>query len=245
MTELGNNQLAQSKSSLNSPNIMPKAEWHQLLDKEVIKAQLDGQPLSVMFIDIDNLKTTNDTFGHDEGDRTIDKLQQAIFLIQGSFRTKSTKNNRPLDIASVGAIRETKILDTEIEGRHIRIEPGRIGGDEFAVICHTDSNGVEVIINRLRKAFRDTISKNLKEIGVDISIGASTLKADMNASKLLKLADKKLYADKKSHLPKLSDKDIIIFRDIIKKLKQMNIRPRDMGKYAALYAEDYIKNSRI
>ena len=94
----------------------------------------------------------------------------------------------------------------------------------------------------MREAFRNTISKNLKEIGVDISIGASTLKANMNASELLKLADKKLYADKQSHLPKLDDKDIIIFRDIIKKLKKMNIRPRDINKYAALYAKDYIKN---
>ena len=41
MTELGNNQLSQSRSNLNSPNIMPKAEWHQLLDKEVTKAQLN------------------------------------------------------------------------------------------------------------------------------------------------------------------------------------------------------------
>ena len=110
MTEPGNNQQAQTKPNFNSPNMMPKAEWHQLLDKEAAKAQLSGQPLSVMFIDIDNLKATNDAFGHNEGDRTIDKLQQAIFLIQGSFRTKSTKNNRPLDIASVGAIREQKSL---------------------------------------------------------------------------------------------------------------------------------------
>jgi GGDEF domain-containing protein len=222
---------------------MPKSEWHKLLEREVYSAQDNCKPISVIFIDIDNLKYTNDTYGHAEGDQVIDILQRSIILIQNSFRTRyNIDNNRLLDIVSIDTPRKAKPFITEIENRQIVIKPGRIGGDEFAVLCHTDAEGVTIIVNRLRDVFRNVISKKLKSAGVDISIGASTLKPKMSVSKLLQLADDRLYLDKQSHLPKLNDEDIIIFREIIKKLKQINIRPRDISKYEAIYAKDILKS---
>jgi GGDEF domain-containing protein len=224
---------------------MPKTEWHKLLEQEANVAQKKHKPISVIFIDIDNLKYTNDIFGHAQGDYIIDKLQRSIILIQNSFRTRNKKDNRLLDVVTIDNPRSAKTLTTEIENRHIVIKPGRIGGDEFAVLCHTDAEGVKIIVNRLREVFRNALSKKLKAVGVDISVGASTLKPKMTVSKLLQLADERLYVDKQSHLPKLSSEDIIVFREIIKKLRQMNIRPRDISKYEAIYAKDFINKPHI
>ncbi|MGD0284652.1 MAG: GGDEF domain-containing protein [Candidatus Saccharimonadales bacterium] len=229
---------------LDTSRIMPKATWHKLLEREVNAAQENHKPISVIFIDIDNLKYTNDTYGHAEGDQIIDHLQRSIILIQNSFRTHNkVDSDRLLDIVTIDTPRKAKELVTEVENRHIVIKPGRIGGDEFAVLCHTDAEGVNVIVNRLREIFRNFISKKLRSAGVDISIGSSTLEPNMPVSKLLQLADDKLYIDKQSHLPKLNDKDVIVFREIIHKLKQMNIRPRDISKYEAIYVKD-LKKSR-
>jgi len=229
-----------STFNLSAPNILSKAQWHELVEQEVEACLKNQQPLSVVFIDIDNLKNVNDFFGHAQGDDIIDNLQVTIGLIQDSFRTRNDFNNteRPLDLAAIDISTEGKVLDAEINGHHIRINPGRIGGDEFAVLCHTDSKGVEVVVNRIRSIFRDTVIDELKDIGVDISIGAYTLKPGMTASELLKLADEQLYIDKESHLPKLSDEDSIVLKKIIEVLRDMKIQPRHLGKYAAIYARD-------
>ncbi len=226
----------------SAPNILPKAQWHELVEKEVEACLASQQPLSVVFIDIDNMKSINDIFGHAEGDDIIDNLQVTIGLIQDSFRTHNDFENkdRPLDLATIDTPWEAEVLDTEINGHHIRINPGRIGGDEFAVLCHTDSRGVEVIVNRIRNIFRETIRDELKNIGVDISIGAFTLKPGMTASELLKLADEQLYIDKASHLPELSHEDSVVLKKIIEVLGEMKIHPRHLGKYAAIYARDVV-----
>lgn len=224
----------------SAPNILPKAQWHELVEQEVETCLQNDQSLSVIFIDIDNLKNINDIFGHAEGDDIIDNLQVTIGLIQDSFRTHNDFENkdRPLDLATIDTPWEAEAIDTEINGHHIRINPGRIGGDEFAVLCHTDSRGVKIVVDRIRNIFRETIRDELRDIGVDISIGASTLKPGMTASELLKLADEQLYIDKESHLPELSHEDSIVLKKIIEVLEEMKIHPRHLGKYAAIYARD-------
>jgi GGDEF domain-containing protein len=242
MKLFGKTWLRQAAYDLAVPNIMPKDRWHSLLEQEVGRALASHQPVSVIFVDIDNLKHVNDSYGHAEGDRIIDELQRALILVQNSFRTRHKKagDQRPIDIATVDSSRQVKAVIANIEGREIKIDPGRIGGDEFAVLCRTAAGGTDIIVNRLRDIFRQAIGEELKANGVDISIGASTWEPGMTMSDLLKSADKRLYADKESHLPKLSEKDIIVFRELIKTLEKMNIRPRDMSKYAALYAQDYV-----
>ncbi len=49
-----------------------------ILDKQIKLVRRMGAPLSVCFIDIDDLKHVNDTRGHDEGDRYITRISQAI-----------------------------------------------------------------------------------------------------------------------------------------------------------------------
>lgn len=228
---------------LDNPNILPKAEWHQLLEQEVAAAKENGDPLSVAFIDVDNLKCTNDTLGHAEGDRVIDDLQHAIRLVQNSFRVQNTDGvERQLDVVAVSTSTEVNAPNFNIESRSSRINSGRIGGDEFAVLCHTDAEGMKVIVNRLRETFRNAISETLKELDVDISIGTNTLEPEMSALELLRGADERLLAEKESHLIKLSEEGIIALRGIAEVLRQLNVRPSQYPKYARRYILSPIEN---
>ena len=57
--------------------------FNETLEKEIQRRERYNRPLTLMMIDIDNFKTTNDTFGHLVGDKV---LKQAATLIKRSTR---------------------------------------------------------------------------------------------------------------------------------------------------------------
>ncbi|HAJ33259.1 MAG TPA: hypothetical protein DCK79_07775 [Candidatus Atribacteria bacterium] len=55
----------------------------ELLDRQIKLSQRNQSPLLLAFLDIDNFKTINDTFGHNEGDKV---LKEVVGLLKASLR---------------------------------------------------------------------------------------------------------------------------------------------------------------
>ncbi len=53
---------------------LSKTEFHAELDKAAAKAQAQGTPLSIAFIDLDRFKEVNDKLGHEVGDTVIEDM---------------------------------------------------------------------------------------------------------------------------------------------------------------------------
>jgi diguanylate cyclase (GGDEF)-like protein len=121
--------------------------------------------VAVLFVDIDNFKTVNDTLGHSAGDE----------LLRGVAAR--------LD----GVLRGTDAL-------------GRLGGDEFIVICEELSfeTGPELIAERLLDALKPPFDLGADEssrVSVSASIGIA-LAGHASADELLREADIAMYRAK-------------------------------------------------
>lgn len=125
------------------------------------------EPLSILFMDIDFFKSINDANGHMAGDQI---LQHVSRLLQKQIRKGS------------GWI-------------------ARYGGDEILICLPGISNKVaKTIANRIRKSIESNrFNIGVKKILITCSIGVQTVRKDIgttNVSKILTMADEKLYCAK-------------------------------------------------
>ena len=66
-------------------------KWDQVRESELLRSKQTGNPLSLIFFDIDHFKSINDTHGHDVGDTTLIDVvkvtQEAIRNLDTLYRT--------------------------------------------------------------------------------------------------------------------------------------------------------------
>jgi len=142
--------------------------WEGEVKKFAAHAERAKEPLSIAFIDIDNLKRTNDTLGHDIGDQLIMFVAEAL---------KNTGIRASDTFARIGGDEFACLFpNTNLEGAELFTE--RLRAE----------------INKKRKDFAEGVG--LSENAVDISIGLSQRETGEEVETTIKRADTNLYEEK-------------------------------------------------
>jgi len=121
----------------------------------------------VIYIDLDEFKVLNDTFGHAAGDEML------------------------VEVAG-------RIGDVLREGDHV----GRLGGDEFLVVCPglADPDQVMAIASRLRNRLTGPASLTAGMVGVRASIGVAIGTPGSPVDDVVARADGAMYASKQERM---------------------------------------------
>ncbi len=148
------------------------------LDQEIAIAKRSDHKFALLFLDLDQFKLVNDTFGHHIGDQLLKKVSD---VLQNCIRRT--------DIASrlSHASMETMIA--------------RLGGDEFTIILADikEPEHAAVVARRIIKEIPKPYMLEGHEIAVTTSIGISLYPTDgVESSILLKNADAAMYKAKNS-----------------------------------------------
>jgi len=134
--------------------------------------------MAVMFVDLDDFKTINDTFGHSCGD---------IFL--KDVAEKLQKSVRRADLVMRPGGKNEKFLIS------------RFGGDEFIILLVNISSPIDaaLVAKRVLKSFTEPLNIENHEIYTSASIGISIFPDDgEDAETLLKNADTAMYQSKEN-----------------------------------------------
>jgi len=145
-----------------------------LSDARPSKERPKGKNLAMYFLDVDNFKKVNDSYGHSSGDQ----------LLRGIARSMS-------DVARADDF------------------VGRIGGEEFVVLCYVDEKDPRSSAFAFGERLRDTIARqNYSFNGVSysptVSIGIAVFDpsrdgaSEVNEEKMFLRSDRAMYASKMS-----------------------------------------------
>ncbi|NJB69029.1 diguanylate cyclase (GGDEF)-like protein [Desulfobaculum xiamenense] len=146
-------------------SLLNRRAMDQRLRTEYARAKRYDSPLSIVFIDLDDFKTVNDTLGHDAGDRLL-----AFFAKQIAAMVRTT--------------------DT----------CARYAGDEFVIILpETTATQTHRFMTRAAAQLADTPVPGI-ETAVRFSFGVAEAHESgvTDHASLLRLADQRLYNDKRS-----------------------------------------------
>ena len=109
------------------------------------RAARSGRPVHVLFLDVDDFKSINDTRGHGGGDRVLAAL--AARLLEALRASDSV-------------------------GRPTRDTVARLGGDEFAVVLE-DCTDPAAVATRIHELLRTPVQVDDQEVFVSVSIGST------------------------------------------------------------------------
>ena len=130
--------------------------------------------LLLLYIDVDDFKAVNDTYGHLEGDRVLADVGN---LLQRSFR-------------------DSDILARMVEGGLL----ARMGGDEFVILAvDSGDKGEEILTNRLRERVEQYNNESNRPYRISLSVGAVRVPPDraLTIDDVIASADKLMYRNKR------------------------------------------------
>ncbi len=148
------------------------------LNKEIQTAQRHDQSFALLYLDLDQFKRINDTFGHHIGDEFLKKVSA---VLQRCIRA-SDSASRMCDIHQDAII-------------------ASLGGDEFTLILSDikDPENAALVARRIIKEMPKPYLLDGHEIATTTSIGISIYPTDgTDANELLKHADSAMYQAKSS-----------------------------------------------
>src|SRR5258706_836410 len=159
--------LVQKEAQLDSlTRVYNHGYFIQALQDKAEQCRAQKQPLSLIMLDIDHFKKYNDGYGHQIGDEILVRLCEII-----------RNNIKQIDVV------------------------GRWGGEEFAIaLQNTDGQQAVQIAQRIRETLASLNVDGNKEVSFPVptvSQGIALLNEEIkNISKLIDLADKRLYIAK-------------------------------------------------
>jgi diguanylate cyclase (GGDEF)-like protein/PAS domain S-box-containing protein len=154
-----------------------RASFEEMLEMAISRARRNDLGVGLLFLDLDNFKLVNDSFGHQAGDRMLIELAERLRMC-----------TRDTDLVARQGGDEFLMLLADLE----RGVPGQ-EEDEPAMIVP------EAIADRIHQALREPFVLNERRFHVSGSIGISLFPRDgLEADTLLKHADAAMYQAKKS-----------------------------------------------
>jgi diguanylate cyclase (GGDEF)-like protein/PAS domain S-box-containing protein len=166
-------QLAYYDSLTNLPN---RRFYKEVLFRALKHAARYQKIFAVLFIDLDNLKQVNDTFGHDMGDKVLKEVAGRLehCLRESDYLARQCKDGTKSTVS-------------------------RIGGDEFIVLLSEIANEQNAVCvsQRILKDLSKPYTLKGQEAHISASIGIALYPKDGNdPEKLLKNADMAMYSAK-------------------------------------------------
>ena len=164
LTEKKLDKLAHYDLLTNLPN---RALFYDSLNNSLSKAKRTNQKIALMFIDLDNFKTINDTLGHDYGDILLKEVAKKLKSI---LRTEDVVSRLggdeftvildPIDDNIFPSVVAQKIIDELSKPIKLKDEMGYIGSSIGIAIYPDDAKDLDTFIK-----FADMAMYRAKESG--------------------------------------------------------------------------------
>lgn len=161
--------LEQSKQQLRDKltGVYNKASFEEFFQKEIAEAERHKKPFVLLFLDIDNFKIINDTFGHLVGDKAL-KI----------FGNLLTSNFRKEDVISRYGGDEFTVITKEYREKNESIIEGK---------CLNVEKEFKESLNNIFVGQHDVLDK------VGVSIGISKWREGFDMNKMIAEADGDMY----------------------------------------------------
>ena len=128
----------------------------------------ERSPVDLLYLDIDDFKTINDSQGHLAGDEVL---------------------------AAVSAHLQEAVRQTDCWGRPVPSTVARLGGDEFAIVLD-DCPDPKTVADRIQKRLAEPLHLKANEVFVSVSIGTARAADDAEPEDVLAAANVAMHAAK-------------------------------------------------